>query len=47
MAREDKSKTLDIPGTKEDKLKALSAAIAKIEKDYGKGSVMKIGRAHV
>lgn len=43
MAREDKSKTLDIPGTKEDKLKALSAAIAKIEKDYGKGSVMKLG----
>lgn len=43
MAREDKSKILDIPGTKEDKLKALSAAIAKIEKDYGKGSVMKLG----
>ncbi len=43
MAREDKSKTLDIPGTKDDKLKALSAAIAKIEKDYGKGSVMKLG----
>ncbi len=43
MAREDKSKTLDIPGTKEDKLKALNAAIAKIEKDYGKGSVMKLG----
>ncbi len=43
MAKEDKSKTLDIPGTKEDKLKALSAAIAKIEKDYGKGSVMKLG----
>ena len=37
------AKTLDIPGTKEDKLKALSAAIAKIEKDYGKGSVMKLG----
>lgn len=43
MAREDKSKALDIPGTKEEKLKALSAAIAKIEKDYGKGSVMKLG----
>ena len=43
MAREDKSKVLDVPGTKEDKLKALSAAIAKIEKDYGKGSVMKLG----
>ena len=43
MAREDKSKALDMPGTKEEKLKALSAAIAKIEKDYGKGSVMKLG----
>ena len=28
---------------KNDKLKALDAAIAKIEKDYGKGSVMKLG----
>ena len=28
---------------KEDKLKALEAAIAKIEKDYGKGSIMKLG----
>ena len=26
-----------------EKLKALDAAIAKIEKDYGKGSVMKLG----
>ncbi len=43
MAKEDKSKVLDIPGTKEEKLKALDAAISKIEKDYGKGSVMKLG----
>ncbi len=28
---------------KEDKLKALEAAIAKIEKDFGKGSIMKLG----
>ena len=34
MAREDK---------REEKLKALEAAIAKIEKDFGKGSVMKLG----
>ena len=27
----------------EDKLKALDAAIAKLEKDYGKGAVMKLG----
>ncbi|MEY8392515.1 recombinase RecA [Lachnospiraceae bacterium 45-W7] len=43
MAKEDKAKVLSIPGTKEEKLKALDAAIAKIEKDYGKGSVMKLG----
>ena len=32
---------------KEDKLKALDAAISQIEKQYGKGSIMKleIGRA--
>lgn len=36
MAREDR---------KEDKLKALEAAISKIEKDYGKGSVMKLGES--
>ncbi|NLL92924.1 MAG: recombinase RecA [Clostridiales bacterium] len=32
-----------------EKLKALDAAVAKIEKDYGKGSVMKLGesRAHL
>ena len=27
----------------EDKLKALDAAISKIEKDYGKGAIMKLG----
>lgn len=27
----------------EDKLKALEAAISKIEKDFGKGAVMKLG----
>ncbi len=36
MAKEDK---------REDKLKALDAAIAKIEKDYGKGSIMKLGES--
>lgn len=29
----------------EDKLKALDAAIAKLEKDFGKGAVMKLGDA--
>ena len=28
---------------KDDKLKALDAAITQIEKSYGKGSVMKLG----
>ena len=28
---------------KDDKLKALSAAITQIEKSYGKGSIMKLG----
>ena len=28
---------------KSDKLKALDAALSKIEKDFGKGSVMKLG----
>ena len=29
----------------DDKKKALDAAIAKLEKDYGKGAVMKLGDA--
>ena len=32
---------------KEDKLKALDAAIAQIEKQYGKGSVMKLGDPNI
>ena len=31
----------------EEKLKALDAALVKIEKDYGKGSVMKLGESEV
>ena len=30
-----------------EKLKALQAAMAKIEKDYGKGSIMKMGDDHI
>ena len=30
---------------KEEKLKALEAAISKLEKDYGKGAVMKLGES--
>ena len=33
--------------TQEEKLKALQAAMSKIEKDYGKGSIMKLGDEHI
>ncbi len=42
MARETKKDVKKVD-KKEDKLKALDAAIAKIEKDFGKGSIMKLG----
>ena len=41
MARDLKDTRRD--SSKEDKLKALDAAISQIEKQYGKGSVMKLG----
>ena len=41
MARDVKDTRRD--SSKEDKLKALDAAISQIEKQYGKGSVMKLG----
>ena len=31
----------------EGKLKALQAAMAKIEKDFGKGSIMKLSLIHI
>ena len=31
----------------QEKLKALQAAMSKIEKDYGKGSIMRMGDEHV
>ena len=31
------------PNIQEAKLKALQAAMSKIEKDFGKGSIMKLG----
>ena len=40
MAGKNDTKTMD---NREDKLKALDAAIAQIEKQYGKGAVMKLG----
>ena len=41
MAKEDKYK--EINAVKNDKLKALDATISQIEKQYGKGSIMKLG----
>ena len=41
MARE--SKTTSPEGIKEEKLRALDAAILQIEKSYGKGSIMRLG----
>lgn len=43
MAKDDKVMKDERPTTKEEKLKALDAAISHIEKQYGKGSVMKLG----
>lgn len=42
-----KSKVLVVPATKEDKQKALKGAIAQIEKNYGKGAIIKLGAAEV
>ncbi len=41
MAKEETTNTAN--AAQEGKLKALQAAMAKIEKDYGKGSIMKLG----
>ena len=35
----------ETPAANSEKLKALNAAMAKIEKDFGKGSIMKLGAA--
>ena len=42
MAKEDTKN-----GKKEDKLQALDHAISQIEKQYGKGAVMKLGDSGV
>ena len=41
-----KEEETPIPATSE-KLKALQAAMSKIEKDFGKGSIMKLGDEHI
>ena len=42
MAKETAGNTLS-----EDKIKALQAAMARIEKDFGKGSVMRLGEENI
>ena len=42
MGKEDKMQNVKAAG-KEEKLIALEAALSQIEKQYGKGSVMKLG----
>lgn len=43
MAKEEKSNVINRDMNKDEKLKALDAALTQIEKAYGKGSVMKLG----
>ena len=43
MAKKSSSNEFQIPVDKSEKLKALDAAIMKIEKDYGRGAIMKLG----
>ena len=43
MAKTDEN----MAAAQEGKLKALQAAMAKIEKDFGKGSIMKLGDEHI
>ena len=47
MAKEEKMMSLNRGMDREEKLKALDAAITNIEKAYGKGSVMKLGDSGV
>lgn len=43
MAKSTEEKTISRPADQSERLKALDAALAQIEKQYGKGSVMKMG----
>ena len=45
MAKKENTEPID--NTQEGKLKALQAAMSKIEKDFGKGSIMKLGEEQI
>ena len=43
MKATKKKETKAVPAGTEDRKKALETALAKIEKDFGKGTIMKLG----
>ena len=45
MAKKETNEEMQL--AQEGKLKALQAAMAKIEKDFGKGSIMKLGDQNI
>ncbi len=48
MAEKKKKQAVIAPATAEDKAKALKTALSQIEKDFGKGTIMKLGEnAHM
>lgn len=47
MATKTNKNELVIPQTNEEKMKALSIALSKIEKNYGKGAIMKMGATNI
>jgi len=47
MAKSEEDKAAELKQQQEGKLKALQAAMSKIEKDFGKGSIMRMGDEHV
>ena len=49
MALDDKKKSAssEFVGMSGDKQKALTAALAQIEKQFGKGSIMRLGDAEI
>ena len=42
-AKKKAQKTVVLSDSKEDKLKALNTAIAQLERNYGEGTIMKLG----
>ena len=47
MAKESKSKTINLSTNEDEKKKALDMALASIEKSFGKGAIMKLGERGV